>query len=95
MPNIFSFEFMSIYLVSINLISFLTMYIDKKKAQKGKWRISEWTLFMLVILGGGIGGIAGMKVFRHKTKKAKFYIGFPTIIILQIALVIWIICISR
>lgn len=95
MPNIFSFEFMSIYLVSINLISFLTMYIDKKKAQKGKWRISEWTLFMLVILGGGIGGIAGMKVFRHKTKKAKFYIGFPAIIILQIALVIWIICLSR
>ncbi|MBE5820256.1 MAG: DUF1294 domain-containing protein [Clostridiales bacterium] len=95
MPNIFSFEFMSIYLVSINLISFITMYIDKKKAQKGKWRISEWTLFMLVILGGGIGGIAGMKVFRHKTKKAKFYIGFPAIIILQIALVIWIICISR
>ena len=95
MPNIFSFEFMSIYLVSINLISFITMYIDKKKAQKGKWRISEWTLFMLVILGGGIGGIAGMKVFRHKTKKAKFYVGFPAIIILQIALVIWIICISR
>ena len=95
MPNIFSFEFMSIYLVSINFISFLTMYIDKKKAQKGKWRISEWTLFMLVILGGGIGGIAGMKVFRHKTKKAKFYIGFPAIVIMQIALVIWIMCISR
>lgn len=95
MPNIFSLEFMSIYLVAINLISFLTMYIDKKKAKKGKWRISEWTLFMLVILGGGIGGIAGMKVFRHKTKKAKFYIGFPAIVILQIALVIWIICISR
>ncbi|MBQ6991604.1 MAG: DUF1294 domain-containing protein [Clostridia bacterium] len=86
---------MSIYLVAINLISFITMYIDKKKAKKGKWRISEWTLFMLVILGGGIGGIAGMKVFRHKTKKAKFYIGFPAIVILQIALVIWIICISR
>ena len=95
MPNIFSFEFMSIYLVGINLISFLTMYVDKKKAQKGKWRISEWTLFMLVILGGGIGGIAGMKVFRHKTKKAKFYIGFPAIIILQIALIIWIICLSK
>lgn len=95
MPNIFSLEFMSIYLVAINLISFITMYIDKKKAKKGKWRISEWTLFMLVILGGGIGGIAGMKVFRHKTKKAKFYIGFPAIVILQIALVIWIICISR
>ena len=95
MPNIFSFEFISIYLISINLIAFLTMYIDKKKARKGKWRISEWTLFMLVILGGGIGGIAGMKVFRHKTKKAKFYIGFPAIVILQIALVVWIICISR
>lgn len=95
MPNIFSFEFIIAYLIIINLISFFTMYIDKKKAKKGKWRISEWTLFMIVILGGGIGGIAGMKVFRHKTKKAKFYIGFPAIMILQIALVIWIICISR
>ncbi len=95
MPNIFSFEFISVYLLSMNLISFLAMYIDKKKAKKGKWRISEWTLFMLVILGGGVGGIAGMKLFRHKTKKAKFYIGFPAILIIQIALVITIICMGR
>ena len=46
------------YVIVINLIAFLAMYIDKKKAQKGKWRIKESTLFMLVLLGGGIGGIA-------------------------------------
>lgn len=64
------------YVIVINLIAFLAMYIDKKKAQKGKWRIKESTLFMLVLLGGGIGGIAGMYTFRHKTQKMQFVIGF-------------------
>ena len=77
------------YVIVINLIAFLAMYIDKKKAQKGKWRIKESTLFMLVLLGGGIGGIAGMYTFRHKTKKIKFTIGLPTILILEIILVIY------
>ena len=53
------------YVIVINLIAFLAMYIDKKKAQKGKWRIKESTLFMLVLLGGGIGGIAGMLSLIH------------------------------
>ena len=87
MPNIFDIRFILIYLIVINLISFLAMFIDKKKARRGKWRVSEFSLLMLVILGGGIGGILGMRVFRHKTKKAKFYIGFPLIIFLQLALV--------
>ena len=64
------------------------MYIDKKKAEKSKRRIPEKTLFTLVILGGGIGGIAGMYMFRHKTKKAKFVIGFPLILIFEILVVI-------
>ena len=52
-------EYIITYVIVINLIAFLAMYIDKKKAQKGKWRIKESTLFTLVFLGGGIGGIAG------------------------------------
>lgn len=75
-----------IYLIAINLITFLAMWIDKKKAKKGKWRIKENTLLLLVVLGGGIGGIAGMYTFRHKTKKIKFTIGFPLILILEIIL---------
>ena len=73
-----------IYIVVINIIAFLAMFIDKKKAQHGSYRISEKALFTLVLLGGGIGGIAGMYIFRHKTKKLKFVIGFPTILILEI-----------
>ena len=76
------------YVIVINLIAFLAMYIDKKKAQKGKWRIKESTLFMLVLLGGGIGGIAGMYTFRHKTQKMQFVIGFPAILIIEIICII-------
>ena len=46
-----------IYVIVINVIAFLAMFIDKKKAQKGKWRISEKALFVLVLLGGGIGSL--------------------------------------
>ena len=66
------------------------MYIDKKKAKYGKWRIKESTLFTLVILGGGIGGIIGMYKFRHKTKKTRFVIGFPMILIIEIISIIFI-----
>ena len=78
-----------IYLLVINLMAFCAMWWDKKRAQKGEWRISEAGLFTLVLLGGGIGGIAGMYIFRHKTKKLRFTIGFPTILITEIVLVIY------
>ena len=77
-------KFILVYLLIINIITFLAMYIDKKRAKWGKWRIKEITLFMFVLLGGGIGGILGMKLFRHKTKKTIFVVGFPTILILEI-----------
>ena len=64
------------------------MYIDKRKAKKGKRRIPEKTLFILVGLGGGIGGILGMYLFRHKTKKTRFVIGFPAILIFEVLVVI-------
>ncbi len=88
MENIFNVRNILIYLIVINLVSFLAMYIDKKRAKWGKWRIKESTLFILVLLGGGIGGIAGMYVFRHKTKKPRFVIGFPAILITEIICVI-------
>ena len=89
--NIFTVPNIIIYLVVINLITFFAMLIDKKKAENGSWRISEKSLFILVLLGGGIGGIAGMYVFRHKTKKPAFFIGFPFILIFEIVSVIFII----
>ena len=72
------------YLVIINIIAFALMGIDKARAQKQKWRIPEKTLFLPVILGGGIGGIAGMLVFRHKTKHWYFAVGFPLILIVEV-----------
>lgn len=80
-----------IYLLIINFIAFIAMYLDKRKARYGKWRIPEQSLFILALIGGSIGAIAGMYTFRHKTKKLRFSIGFPIILILQIVLIfsIW------
>lgn len=88
MEEIFTVKNIIIYLIGINLISFLAMYIDKQKAKKGKRRIAEKTLFILVFLGGAIGGITGMYTFRHKTKKTRFVIGFPLILIFEVLTVI-------
>lgn len=73
-----------IYLICINLLSFIAMGIDKYKAKKGYWRIPEKNLILLVILGGGIGGIFGMYLFRHKINKMQFRVGFPLILITEI-----------
>lgn len=79
-------KYFIIYLIAINMIAFLSMYIDKRRAKYGKWRIKEHTLFVLALLGGSIGSIAGMYTFRHKTQKARFFIGFPAILILEVLL---------
>lgn len=75
------------WLVIINLIAFAIFGIDKKRAKKGQWRIPEKTLFLSAILGGSIGAILGMYIFRHKTKHWYFQIGIPAILILQIVIV--------
>lgn len=84
-------KYIVIYLLIINLIGFLAMGIDKFKAKRGYWRIPEGTLIMITALGGGIGTLLGMYTFRHKTKKMKFTIGIPTILITEIIIVIFII----
>ena len=89
MEEIFNFKNIIIYILVINLITFLVMYIDKQKAKKQQWRIKEGTLMMLAVCGGSIGGILGMHIFRHKIKKLKFVIGFPTILISEIVLIIY------
>ena len=78
-----------IYLIVINIIGFFAMGIDKWKAKNNAWRIPENTLFAITALGGGIGTIAGMYTFRHKTKKTKFTIGLPAIFILEIILIVY------
>ena len=87
--SIFTTHNILIYILIINVITFFMMWFDKHEAKIGDWRVPERTLFLLVLLGGGIGGIAGMYVFRHKTRKWYFKIGFPAILIMQIILVIY------
>ncbi len=78
---------LSSYFAAINLIGFALMGIDKHKAKKRAFRIPEATLFIVAIIGGSIGSIIGMYVFRHKTKHFSFVYGMPFILILQIILV--------
>ena len=89
-PNIFTIKNILLYLVMINLIGFLMMWSDKRRAKWGKWRIPEQTLFIVTALGGGIGTIAGMYTFRHKTKKLKFTLGLPALVILEIVAIVYI-----
>ena len=77
------------YLLAVNIVTFLLYGIDKYKAKKGKWRISEATLLTMAAIGGSIGAWAGMQLWHHKTMHKKFKYGIPVIIILQVALAVY------
>ena len=79
-----------LWLLVINVAAYTAMGADKYRAQKQKWRIPEKTLFILALAGGSLGGILGMYGFRHKTRHKKFSVGFPAILIFQLALGIFI-----
>ena len=79
------------YFAAVNLIGFALMGIDKYKAKKRAFRIPEATLFIVAVIGGSIGSIAGMYAFRHKTRHWYFVYGMPFILLLQIALFLLII----
>ncbi len=74
------------YFISLNLLAFILMGIDKWKAKSYGWRIPESTLFTIAIVGGSIGAIIGMQLFRHKTRTRSFVYGMPAILILQLLL---------
>lgn len=76
-----------IYFIIINIVTFTVFGIDKYKAQKSKWRTPEKILFLLSAIGGSVGALAGMYTFRHKTKKPAFKFGIPAILVVQIALI--------
>ena len=80
-------EYLLCYLLIINALAFLLMYADKRKARKNQWRIPEKTLFLIAILGGSLGSILGMHVFRHKTKHASFIIGMPCILLVHLFII--------
>ena len=75
------------YLIVINIVTFLVYGIDKWKAKQSSWRISEAILLLLAAIGGSIGALLGMKLWRHKTQHKKFKYGVPAILIIQIILI--------
>ena len=77
------------YLLAINIVSFFLYGIDKYKAKKNKWRISEATLLMIAVIGGSIGAWVGMLIWHHKTMHKKFKYGIPVLIIFQVALAVY------
>ena len=77
------------YLLAVNIATFLLYGVDKYKAKKNKWRISEATLLTMATIGGSIGAWAGMRLWHHKTMHKKFKYGIPIIIILQVALAVY------
>ena len=81
-------SFLIIYFVIINIVGFALMGIDKRKAIKRTFRIPEATLFIVALIGGSIGSILGMQVFRHKTRHWYFAFGMPAILVVQIVLLV-------
>ena len=78
-----------IWVLAWTLIAFALMGVDKWKAKHDSWRIPEKTLFLSAILGGTVGALAGMYLFRHKTKHLSFTVGMPLILAVQVILVLF------
>lgn len=79
-------RFLLIYLLLVNFVALVLMFADKRKAKRDQWRIPESTLLLSAAIGGSIGALIGMRWFHHKTRKPKFFIGIPAILVLQLAL---------
>ena len=75
-----------VYLAAMNLLDFVLMGVDKSKSKRGAWRIPEVRLLLVAVIGGSVGGILGMLLFRHKTRHAAFALGLPVILLVQLVL---------
>ena len=82
-------SYLLVLMAVMSVFLFAMMGLDKGKARRGKWRVSEKTLFLFALLGGALGGTAGMFLFRHKTKHWTFRLGFPLLAAAQLALLAW------
>lgn len=77
-------QILTAYLVLVNAAALALMLVDKQKARRGVWRIPEVTLMGVALIGGSLGAIAGMYLFRHKTRHLKFTLGLPLILAVQV-----------
>ena len=85
---------LAVYLVIVNGWGFAAMGIDKRRAERNLWRISEFSLFIPAFLGGAPGCLLGMFLFRHKTRHTKFVVGMPLILCVHLAAVLWFLFLS-
>lgn len=83
-----TFCFLALYTIAINCIGFVIMGYDKQRAIKHEWRIKEKTIFVIGFLGGCIGILLGINIFRHKTKHKKFVYGIPFILFIQLLIIV-------
>lgn len=79
-----SFTIILTYLELVNLTAFVLYGIDKYRAKRGRWRIPEAALILVAVIGGSIGALGGMYLFRHKTRKPRFSVGVPVILGMQV-----------
>lgn len=84
-----------IYLLIVNIIAFILMGADKNRARRHEWRIPERALFLSAIVGGSIGAIVSMGIFRHKTKHVSFVVGMPAILVAQLILLMQVLKVVR
>ena len=80
-------SFLTYYLLIMNFLTWVIYGLDKGRAKSGKWRIPERTLLILAAIGGSVGALIGMLMFRHKTRKAKFVILVPVLLVIHCVLV--------
>ena len=92
--DLYLWKVLLVWLLLANLAAFVLMGLDKHRARKELWRVSERTLFLPVVFGGGLGGVLGMKVFHHKTKHWYFKYGFPALLFLWVVLLAWLVWLS-
>ena len=88
-------QLLGLYLTLMNLAAFAAVGADKGRARRGRWRLSVKALFLPALLGGALGGVLGMRAFRHKTRRWYFRFGFPALLVLQLAgfcLLLWKFC---
>ena len=81
-----------IYLLLINIIAFIAMGADKSRARRHLRRIPEATLLLFAVIGGSVGALCGMYLFRHKTRHAAFSVGLPLILLAHIVLALLLFC---
>ncbi|WP_352398586.1 DUF1294 domain-containing protein [[Clostridium] aminophilum] len=86
-------EFMTnvamVYAAAVNIIAFLMFGMDKMRAKRNEWRIPESSLLTVALIGGSVGAWAGMRFFHHKTRKPRFTVSIPVMMLAQAALLVW------